>query len=445
MKTKQIKKIISIILCMTLFLSVMPITALAEAGAFPIAPTLPKTSPLPIMEENGLVTDFTDFDNEKSSYIVSNDFVVDNGVLLTYFGTNPHVVIPANLGITEIGRGALGTCGSIVESVVIPEGVTHINFIGGSSKLTSITLPSTLKTITWEAFSGTGITSITIPKGVESIGVMYEEVYGFTMYDIIFGLPICQIIFEAEVPPVIELICWNCRKTDCPGWFMGGCSGYRCWECYEKDCIGYQVGGCGYYECWHCVSAECDGGKDCPDWYCWYCEGTTYHNERDCSEYWCWTCDSYGCDYDSEMECYMNICWSCFDSDCPGPLLHCPEWFCGQCNRGVDCKPIIYVPVGSKASYEAIGAFGYYKIVEGNAPPAPEPRKWIRLGIVTGGDRIRINDALEMLKHLAGIVVLKGDSFQAALVTQESRNLNRIRINDVLEVLKHLAGISYIN
>jgi hypothetical protein len=69
----------------------------------------------------------------------------------------------------------------------------------------------------------------------------------------------------------------------------------------------------------------------------------------------------------------------------------------------------------------------------------------IKRGHVTGGDKITITDALEVLKHLAGITTLTGNSFEAALITPQSQTTRRISINDVLEILKHLAGISKIN
>jgi hypothetical protein len=64
-----------------------------------------------------------------------------------------------------------------------------------------------------------------------------------------------------------------------------------------------------------------------------------------------------------------------------------------------------------------------------------------KLGYVTGGDKITIADALTVLKHLAGISILKGDSFEAALITPQSQAARRVSIGDVLEILKHLAGI----
>lgn len=55
--------------------------------------------------------------------------------------------------------------------VVIEEGITYIgnNAFMGCSSLTSVTLPSTLEDMGSSPFSNTGIESLTIPEGIESI------------------------------------------------------------------------------------------------------------------------------------------------------------------------------------------------------------------------------------------------------------------------------------
>ena len=62
--------------------------------------------------------------------------------------------------------------GQIVSSVIIPEGVTSIDyFFSGCSSLTSIKIPEGVTSIGDFAFSGcSSLTSITIPEGVASIG-----------------------------------------------------------------------------------------------------------------------------------------------------------------------------------------------------------------------------------------------------------------------------------
>jgi hypothetical protein len=54
-----------------------------------------------------------------------SDFVVVDGVLVEYRGAGGDVVIPGDLGITEIGKEAFREKGTLT-SVVIPEGVTII-------------------------------------------------------------------------------------------------------------------------------------------------------------------------------------------------------------------------------------------------------------------------------------------------------------------------------
>ena len=114
-------------------------------------------------------------------------FVVKNGVLVEYNGHDSDVVIPDNLGITEIGEHifscSLQSLGGepyndlyyprrCVSSVVIPEGVTKINdnaFWG--SIITSVTLPNSLKSIGNTAFFQCHrLSSITLPESLESIG-----------------------------------------------------------------------------------------------------------------------------------------------------------------------------------------------------------------------------------------------------------------------------------
>ena len=53
-----------------------------------------------------------------------SDFLIENGVLTKYIGTDEDVVIPNS--ITSIGKYAFDGCESLI-SITIPEGVTSIN------------------------------------------------------------------------------------------------------------------------------------------------------------------------------------------------------------------------------------------------------------------------------------------------------------------------------
>lgn len=79
------------------------------------------------------------------------DFVIKNGVLTKYVGTNINVVVPSE--VKEIGTSAFKGCNKI-ETVVLPEG---LEVIGGRAfakctKLKEINLPQSLKKVGIEAF-----------------------------------------------------------------------------------------------------------------------------------------------------------------------------------------------------------------------------------------------------------------------------------------------------
>jgi deoxycytidine triphosphate deaminase len=98
------------------------------------------------------------------------DFIIEDGVLTKYKGTDTEVVIPD--GVTSIGRNVFAYCESL-ESITIPDSVTSI---GGSAfsdceSLESITIPDSVTSIGWGAFVDcTSLESITIPDSVTSIG-----------------------------------------------------------------------------------------------------------------------------------------------------------------------------------------------------------------------------------------------------------------------------------
>ena len=119
------------------------------------------------------------------------DFVIENGVLKSYKGTDSNVVIPDEVkkigknvfadnktmktivipkGVKEIGESAFA--GAALKKAVIPEGVTKMGkYAFCASKLQSITLPSSLKKIPMQAFaSASNLKKVVIKKGCTTIG-----------------------------------------------------------------------------------------------------------------------------------------------------------------------------------------------------------------------------------------------------------------------------------
>ena len=103
-----------------------------------------------------------------------NDFVIENGVLKKFEGTDTAVIVPD--GVTSIGDRAFypgWNKSSNLTTVTLPEGLTSIGnsaFMECSS-LTSITLPEGLKHIGDDAFHRCGnLNNINFPEGLISIG-----------------------------------------------------------------------------------------------------------------------------------------------------------------------------------------------------------------------------------------------------------------------------------
>jgi len=69
--------------------------------------------------------------------------------------------------VTSIGYGAFSGTG--LTSVNIPNSVTSLNGFSNTTSLTSVTIPNSVTIIGSNAFSGTGLTSITIPNSVTNI------------------------------------------------------------------------------------------------------------------------------------------------------------------------------------------------------------------------------------------------------------------------------------
>jgi hypothetical protein len=124
-------------------------------------------------------------------------------------------------------------------------------------------------------------------------------------------------------------------------------------------------------------------------------------------------CESFGvcneCEHFMRGDCYIRGTVEQFREGCVigEYCTECDYRFhliraCGQCSY---CNPRIYKP--------------------------------FRPGDVDGDGEITVMDALEILKHLAGISTLTGQGLAAALITGESQPT----VADALEILKKIAGI----
>jgi hypothetical protein len=84
---------------------------------------------------------------------MNKDFVIENGKLIKYHGTETDVVIPD--GVTSIGAYAFEHC-SILTSITIPDSVTRIGNCAfyGCTSLTSINIPDSVTSIRLSAFWG---------------------------------------------------------------------------------------------------------------------------------------------------------------------------------------------------------------------------------------------------------------------------------------------------
>ena len=146
--------------------------------------------------------------SSKNPYLATDSkaiFAKSNGELSVskYISADTTYEIPAKLNglsVTSIGDRAFS--GSSLTSITIPDSVTSIgsSAFSSCSSLTSITIPNSVTSIGWEAFDGcSGLTSITIPDSVTSIG------------DHAFAG--CSGLKSIVLPEGIKEIPWQCFKN----------------------------------------------------------------------------------------------------------------------------------------------------------------------------------------------------------------------------------------
>ena len=105
--------------------------------------------------------------------MASENFRIENGVLIEYTGNDENVTIPN--GVTEIGRSAFSGCKSL-KSITIPDGVTTIGFesFKGCTSLTGIVIPDSVYYLEYGAFRDcTSLTEVIISDNVKKIDSVF--------------------------------------------------------------------------------------------------------------------------------------------------------------------------------------------------------------------------------------------------------------------------------
>ena len=133
----------------------------------------------------------------------ANDFIIENGVLKRYNGTDEHVKIPED--VIGIGYSAFCNCNAIT-SVIIGDGVTYIDdeAFKNCENLTSVDIPNQVTSIGKFAFMGCSLTHITIPDSVTSVG---EHAFAFCS-------SLTQIAYQGTMQQW-EQVRFG-EQTDCP-------------------------------------------------------------------------------------------------------------------------------------------------------------------------------------------------------------------------------------
>ena len=156
------RKIVSVLLCVLLLASLLPVSAFADTTASgTCGANLTWT-----LDSNGTLT--------ISGTGAMKDYGYGNGKTTAPWGNYCSSIkkVAINDGVTSIGDYAFNGCSSLT-SVAIPNSVTSIGsgaFLGCSS-LTNVTIPESVTSIEWLAFQHcSSLTSVTIPDSITSIG-----------------------------------------------------------------------------------------------------------------------------------------------------------------------------------------------------------------------------------------------------------------------------------
>ena len=183
------RKIVSVLLCVLLLASLLPVSAFADTTAGGkcgdnLTWTLDSDGTLTIsgtgkMWNGGLYYDNGSYKTSvpwRECYSSITSVVINDGITsigeAAFYGCSNLTSVTIPDSVTSIGNSAFSGCSSLT-SVTIPDSVTSIgyNAFSGCSSLTSVTIPDSVTSIGSWAFSGcSSLTSVTIPDSVTSIG-----------------------------------------------------------------------------------------------------------------------------------------------------------------------------------------------------------------------------------------------------------------------------------